>query len=71
MQTVSAIAGFLTIHEVAAMYGVSHSLVARYVREGRLAAVTVGTQKLIPESSAKSFQRREVGRPRKEISQPA
>jgi excisionase family DNA binding protein len=71
MESVSAIAGFLTIHEVAAMYGVSHSLVARYVREGRISAVTIGTQKLIPEAAARSFERREVGRPKKEISQPA
>ena len=71
MENVSAIAGFLTIHEVAAMYGVSHSLVARYIREGRLNAVVVGNQKLVPEHAAKDFHRREVGRPRKEIPQPA
>jgi excisionase family DNA binding protein len=71
MQTMSAIDGFLTIHEVAAMYGVSHSIVARYIRENRLTAVTIGNQKLVPEPAAKAFQRREVGRPKKEIPQTA
>jgi hypothetical protein len=53
------------------LYGVSHSLVARYIREKLLQAVEIGNQKLIPEPAANSFSRRQVGRPKKEISQPA
>jgi excisionase family DNA binding protein len=71
MHNVSAIAGYLTIHEVAELHGVSHSLVARYIREKRLQAVEIGNQKLIPEPAAKSFSRGQVGRPKKEIPQPA
>ena len=70
MQNVSAIAGYLTIHEVAELHGVSHSLVARYIREKRLQAVEIGNQKFVTEAAAKEFQRREVGRPKK-IPQPA
>ena len=67
----SAIQGLLTLHEVAEMFGVSHSQVARYVRERRLQAVEIGQQKLVPESAARTFQRRKAGRPPQKISQPA
>ena len=71
MENVSAIAGFLTLHEVADMFGVSHSQVARYVRQKRLKAVEIGNQKLVPEDAAKSFERQEVGRPKKKTCQTA
>jgi excisionase family DNA binding protein len=67
----SAIQGLLTLQEVADLYGVSHSQVARYVREGRLSAVQIGQQKLVPEAAAKSFQRRKAGRPVEKIEQLA
>lgn len=71
MENVSAIAGFLTLHEVADLHGVSHSQIARYVREKRLPSVEIGNQKLVPEDAAKSFERREVGRPKKNFCQTA
>jgi excisionase family DNA binding protein len=71
METVSAIAGYLTIQEVAELHGVSHSLIARYIRENRLRAVEIGNQKLVPEAAAKSLHRGQVGRPKKEILQTA
>lgn len=67
----SAIQGLLTIQEVADLFGVSHSQVARYVREGRLQAIEIGQQKLIPEDAAKSFHRRKAGRPAQKVPQPA
>jgi excisionase family DNA binding protein len=59
----SAIAGFLTIQEVAERLGISHSIVARYIRQGKLSAVTVGQQKLIPEPALSNFHRNKRGRP--------
>ena len=70
MKTMSAIPGFLTMHEVAERLGIVHSGVARYVRIGKLPSVVVGQQKLIPEKSLEMFDKQPVGRPPKKNSQP-
>jgi excisionase family DNA binding protein len=63
---VSAISGLMTLSEAAKALNVSHSLVARYVRENRLPAIDLGCQKLVPEAAVKAFDRRPPGRPRKD-----
>ena len=67
----SAIPGFLTMHEVAERLGIVHSGVARYVRIGKLPSVVIGQQKLIPEKALENFDKKPVGRPAKKISEPA
>ena len=59
----SAIPGYITIHEFAARLNIQHSMAARYVREGRITAVTIGNQKLIPIEAVATFERRRPGRP--------
>ena len=70
MKTMSALPGYLTMHEVAERLGSVHSGVARYVRMGKLPSVVVGQQKLIPAEAIEAFEKQPVGRPSKKISQP-
>ena len=59
----SAVPGFVTLKEAAERLRVSHSRVASFVRQGRLQAVSLGQQKLIPESALSAFRRGKPGRP--------
>ena len=59
----SAIPGYLTMHEVAERLGIVHSGVARYVRLGKLPSIVIGQQKLIPAEAIEKFEPRPVGRP--------
>lgn len=63
MIQMNRIPGYLTIAEVAARIGLSHSMTARYIRAGHLRAIDLGGQKLIAESDARKFRRRPVGNP--------
>ena len=67
MKAMSQIPGFLTMHEAAERLGIVHSGVARYVRLGKLSAVTVGQQKLIPEQALEQFHPKPAGRPKEKV----
>ena len=60
----SAIQGLLTVYEAAALIGVSHAQVTRYVRQGLLPAKRVGQTILIKEADAEKFERPPRGNPR-------
>jgi excisionase family DNA binding protein len=66
----SAIPGFLTLHEVADLFGVCHSQVARDVRAGKIKATRLGQQALIPESLAKELAERRKTNPPKRGPKP-
>lgn len=56
--------GYLTIYELAATLGVSHSAAARYVREGMLKGVVdIGGQRLVPAASLEKFRKPLAGNP--------
>ncbi len=59
----SAIAGYLTPDEAAAVIGVSHSQVTRYIKDERLPSMRVGWQILIPTKAVESFRRPPRGNP--------
>ena len=61
--SMSMIDGYLTAHEAAAVIGVSHAQVTRYVANGSLAAVRVGNQILLRERDVKRFKRPPRGNP--------
>ena len=65
---VSAIPNYMTLYEVAERLGICYSLVARYVRDGRIKSVTVGNTKLVTEDSLDDFKPRPVGRPKMKIT---
>ena len=60
---VAAIAGYYTAEEAAAIIGVSHAQVCRYVRDGRLPAVKLGNQSLIEQRAVHKFERPPRGNP--------
>lgn len=59
----ASIPGYYTIYEAADVIGVSHSQVARYIRNGDLPAQTVGNTRLIEQEAVHKFQRKPVGNP--------
>lgn len=59
----SAISGFLTPSEAAAIIGVSYEQVTRYVNQELLPAERIGRQMLIPEKAVKAFKRPPKGNP--------
>ena len=59
----SAIAGFLTPAEAAAVIGVSYEQVTRYVNDEKLPSSRIGRQILIPEKAVKMFKRPPKGNP--------
>jgi excisionase family DNA binding protein len=59
----SAIPGFYTVHEVAAIIGRSHSQVCRYIRAAHLPAKRVGREILVPQSAVKEFSLPKRGNP--------
>jgi len=63
MQAVSAIPGYYTVEEAAAVIGVSHSQVTRYIADGKLEAKPVGQQYLIEQLAAHNFVRPPRGNP--------
>ena len=60
----SAINGMLTVYEAAAVIGVSHAQVTRYVKQGLLPAKRVGQTILIDETDASEFERPPRGNPK-------
>jgi excisionase family DNA binding protein len=70
MAEMSAIPGFLTLHEVADLLGVCHSQVARDVRNGKIPATRLGQQALIPETLAKELAERRKRNPPKRGPKP-
>lgn len=63
MRSVSELTGYLTASEAAALLGVSHVQVTRYVAAMRLPAKRIGRQMLIPERAVHKFQKRPRGNP--------
>lgn len=59
----SAIPGYLEISEAALRLHKSYPQVAKYVRDGDLPCVKVGSTKLIPENAVDKFKPRPVGNP--------
>lgn len=59
----ATLAGYYTIAEAANVLGVSHSLVARYIRDDRLPATDLGGQKIIEQSRVHEFKRNPPGNP--------
>jgi excisionase family DNA binding protein len=60
---VSAIPGYLTMREAAQRLQVSYAQCARYVENGLLNSVTIGSQKLVFASSIEGFKRPPRGNP--------
>jgi excisionase family DNA binding protein len=63
MSAMSQIPGYLTLAEAARVIGVSHAQASRYVGDGALPHAQVGSQYLIPEEAARSFERPPRGNP--------
>jgi excisionase family DNA binding protein len=63
MSTMSILPGFLELHEVAKRLHVSHSMAARYVRDGRIKSVEVGNVKLVPKNALEGFKKKPRGNP--------
>ena len=59
----SQIPGYFTASEAASKIGVSHTQVTRYIKNKLIKFVKVGSQYLIPEDAAKTFERPQVGNP--------
>lgn len=64
MATMSEIQGWLTVYEAAAVIGVSHAQVTRYVKQRKLPSKRIGPAILIDEDAAKRFSRPKRGNPR-------
>lgn len=63
MKDVATIPGYYTIYEAAEVIGVTHSQVARYIRNGELPASVVGNAKLLEQEVVHKFRRKPVGNP--------
>jgi excisionase family DNA binding protein len=59
----SAIPGFYTVHEAAAVLQRSHSQVCRYIRNGQLSARRIGRELLIGYDDVKNFTPPPIGNP--------
>lgn len=59
----SAIAGYFTVEEAAAVIGVSPSQITRYIADGKLKAKRIGHQFLIEQHVAHTFTRPPRGNP--------
>lgn len=60
----SAIQGWLTVHEAASVIGVSHAQVTRYVKQRKLPARRIGQTILIDETEVQRFRRPLRGNPK-------
>jgi excisionase family DNA binding protein len=63
MSTMSAIPGFCTVEETSGRINRSQSSVLRYIREGRLPAVSVGKSWLVHEAAILAFSPPPMGNP--------
>jgi excisionase family DNA binding protein len=61
--TIKGIPGYVDVYEAASIIGVSYAQCCRYIQDGLLTVVQVGSQRLIRRKDAEKFKRPPVGNP--------
>ena len=55
--------GYYTIQEAADVLEISHSQMAKYIREGRIDSIDLGGQRVVEQAKVHNFERKPRGNP--------